>query len=56
VLKHRRQPSLKRDIVLPHGSLLRMSGPTQANYRHALPATARSVGPRINLTFRRIIT
>ena len=54
VFKHRDQPSLKRELLLPHGSLLRMSGATQAHYRHALPATARTVGARINLTFRRI--
>jgi len=54
VLKHRRQPDRKLALELPHGSLLLMSGETQANYRHSLPRTARPVGPRINLTFRRI--
>lgn len=54
VLKHRRQPELKLALELPHGSLLLMSGETQANYRHGLPRTARPLGPRINLTFRRI--
>jgi alkylated DNA repair dioxygenase AlkB len=54
VLKHRRDPSRKFALELPHGSLLLMRGATQANYRHALPRTARPVGPRINLTFRRI--
>jgi alkylated DNA repair dioxygenase AlkB len=41
-------------LALGHGSLLRMAGETQQHYRHALPRTARPVGPRINLTFRRI--
>ena len=41
-------------LELPHGSLLVMRGETQRHYRHALPRTARPVGPRINLTFRRI--
>lgn len=54
VLKHRRQPDRKLAIELPHGSLLLMSGETQANYRHSLPRTARPVGPRLNLTFRYI--
>jgi len=54
VLKHRRQPECRLTLELPHGSLLLMSGETQANYRHGLPRTARPVGPRINLTFRRI--
>ena len=39
----------------PHRSLLVMRGATQANFRHALPRTARAVGERINLTFRRVV-
>ena len=54
VLKQRSDPGVSRAITLPHGSLLLMAGDTQAHYRHALPATAKAVGPRINLTFRRI--
>jgi alkylated DNA repair dioxygenase AlkB len=54
VLKHRKDPSTKLALELPPGSLLVMRGATQANYRHALPRTARPVGARINLTFRRI--
>jgi alkylated DNA repair dioxygenase AlkB len=42
-------------IELPPGSLLVMAGDTQRHYRHALPGTARTVGERINLTFRRIV-
>jgi alkylated DNA repair dioxygenase AlkB len=42
-------------LDLPHGSLLVMRGDTQTRYRHALPRTARPVGERINLTFRRIL-
>ena len=55
VLKNPREPSRKLEIALPHGSLLVMGGDTQQNYRHALPRTAKPVGERINLTFRRII-
>jgi alkylated DNA repair dioxygenase AlkB len=51
-LKHRRRAELKGALELGHGSLLVMSGPTQANFRHALPRTVRAVGERINLTFR----
>lgn len=54
--KHRREPDQKLVLELAHGSLLVMAGDTQANYRHALPRTARPVGPRLNLTFRRIRT
>ena len=53
VLKHRGESQRKVEIALPHGSLLVMSGATQRNYRHALPRTAKPVGERINLTFRR---
>ena len=55
VLKHRHEPSRKLELELPHGSLLVMGGDTQRNYRHALPRTAKPVGERINLTFRRIV-
>ena len=56
VLKHRGDPASKLALDLPHGSLLVMSGDTQRHYRHALPRTAKPVGARINLTFRRIET
>lgn len=52
LLKHRQDPALRSALTLPHGSLLVMAGDTQRHYRHALPRTARPVGPRINLTFR----
>lgn len=55
-LKHRDDPARKLTLELPHGSLLVMSGMTQRHYRHALPRTTRPIGPRINLTFRRIVT
>ena len=52
--RHRRDHSKTFALELPHGSLLLMSGDTQANWQHALPRTARPVAPRLNLTFRRI--
>ena len=56
VLKHRQDASHgKLGLDLPHGSLLVMRGDTQSNYKHALPRTAKPVGERINLTFRRIL-
>lgn len=42
-------------LSLDAGSLLLMRGDTQRRYRHALPRTAKAVGPRINLTFRFIV-
>jgi alkylated DNA repair dioxygenase AlkB len=53
VLRHR-ATGARHALALPHGSLLVMAGPTQRAYRHALPRTARVVGPRLNLTFRRV--
>ena len=39
---------------LSHGSLLLMSGSTQAHWEHTIPKTRQRVEPRINLTFRSI--
>ncbi|MDB6162847.1 MAG: alkB, partial [Xanthomonadaceae bacterium] len=55
VLRSRREPRIKRELLLPAGSLLLMAGATQSLYQHSLPGTARAIGPRINLTFRRIV-
>lgn len=41
---------------LTSGSLLLMAGTTQKYWQHCLTKTARPVEPRINLTFRRVIT
>ena len=49
-----RNGSRSLGIDLTHGSLLVMSGATQRNWLHAVPPTKRSVGPRINLTFRSV--
>ncbi|SDQ89170.1 alpha-ketoglutarate-dependent dioxygenase AlkB [Pseudoxanthomonas sp. CF125] len=55
VLKHRHEASRKLELPLAHGSLLVMRGDTQTNYKHSLPRTAKPMGERINLTFRRIL-
>ena len=41
---------------LPPGSLLVMAGACQLHWKHAVPKTARPVEPRINLTFRQILS
>ena len=57
VMKHKRDKSIPRvELELPPGSLLVMSGATQHHWIHQLPRTRLPVGPRINLTFRRIVT
>lgn len=53
-LKHRRLKDQKLKLLLEHGSLLLMKGPTQHHWVHQLPKTTKSIGPRINLTFRTI--
>jgi alkylated DNA repair dioxygenase AlkB len=54
-MRHRRRKQLTCEIALAHGSLLVMEGATQHHWVHAVPKTARPVGERINLTFRRIV-
>lgn len=51
-LRRRNDPTERRSIELHHGDLMVMSGRTQAEWHHAVPRTARSVGERISLTFR----
>lgn len=50
-----RDRSQRAALALSHGSLLLMEGSTQLRTQHSLPKTARPVGERINLTFRRIL-
>ena len=52
-LKHRRLPE-RLALDLPHGSCLIMAGAAQHHWLHQLPKTRAPVGPRINLTFRRM--
>ena len=55
VFQHVGDPMHKLTLELPHGSLLVMRGDTQRHYKHALPRTAKPIGARINLTFRRVL-
>ncbi|MEM1259764.1 MAG: alpha-ketoglutarate-dependent dioxygenase AlkB [Bacteroidota bacterium] len=54
-LRHKKDKGLKHKILLEHGSLLLMKGPTQHHWQHQIPKTARKIGERINLTFRVIL-
>lgn len=51
-LKHNTDSSLKKSLVLEHGSLLIMKGTTQHFWKHQIPKTSKPIGSRINLTFR----
>ena len=51
--KHR-QDKTNISLFLENGSVLLMQSPTQEFWQHSLTKTKRTVGPRINLTFRAI--
>jgi alkylated DNA repair dioxygenase AlkB len=54
-----RNYQIKKDIIdlePADGSLIIMSGETQTHWEHSVPKTSMVVGPRINITFRRIIS
>ena len=53
-LKHREDRSLRFRMQLEHGSLLLMGGAMQEYWLHQIPKTRKSVGKRINLTFRKV--
>jgi alkylated DNA repair dioxygenase AlkB len=50
--KHKSLPEQRVALDLVAGSVLIMAGTTQHFWLHQLPKSARSLGPRINLTFR----
>lgn len=53
--KHKRTAATT-SLLLDHGSLLMMRGPTQTHWLHSLPKSKKVTAPRINLTFRTITT
>lgn len=50
--RKKNNPSHKLEVLLEHGSLLLMDAESQRNWQHCLPPSGKSLGPRINLTFR----
>ena len=44
------------ELHLEDGDLLVMRGTLQRGYRHALKKAAKSAGPRLNLSYRRVVT
>lgn len=52
--KHRTISTEKHKILLTHGSLLIMKGEMQQYWLHQIPKTKKTIGERINLTFRTI--
>lgn len=55
-LKHKSLAGERHRLLLPPGSLLIMSGATQQHWRHAVLKQAAAAGPRLNLTFRRVVS
>lgn len=53
---HRKDKARQLELRLPTGSLLLMAGALQHHWLHALPKTRQPCGPRINLSFRQIVT
>jgi alkylated DNA repair dioxygenase AlkB len=54
LLRHNTRKELNLKLPLPSGSLLLMGKGIQKNWKHALPKR-KHAGPRINLTFRKIL-
>ncbi|GAA4900099.1 alpha-ketoglutarate-dependent dioxygenase AlkB [Flaviramulus aquimarinus] len=50
--KHKLDKTQKTKLILQHGSLLLMQGGTQTYWQHQIPKTRKTIGKRINLTFR----
>jgi alkylated DNA repair dioxygenase AlkB len=56
ILKHKSEKALKPvRVKLASGSLLLMKGETQRYWKHGIDKETRPCGPRVNLTFRRIL-
>jgi alkylated DNA repair dioxygenase AlkB len=56
VMKHKFRKELKPvHLPLDSGSVLLMKGATQHNWKHGINKISRPCGPRVNLTFRRIL-
>ena len=56
LLKHKTCEALKTyRLALPSGSLLVMRGTTQSHWRHGIAKCKAKRGPRINLTFRKVL-
>ncbi len=53
--KHRTLKEQRHKLLLQHGSLLIMSGAMQHHWLHQIAKTKKSIGSRINLTFRTLV-
>lgn len=54
-LRHKYRKDIPQvEIPLHHGSFLLMAGKTNSFWQHQVPKTAKTILPRINLTFRQV--
>jgi len=54
-LRHNDNKEWRYKFPLENGSLLLMAGETQHTHKHQIAKTKRSIQPRINLTFRKVV-
>lgn len=54
--RHKNLKNLKISVLLEGGSLLVMKDEVQQNWLHQIPKSIKITNPRINLTFRKILT
>lgn len=54
-VRKKNDPTVKKDFSLNHGSLLIMKN-AQFDWQHSVPKTRKNLEPRLNITFRRILT
>ncbi|BAO55501.1 alpha-ketoglutarate-dependent dioxygenase AlkB family protein [Nonlabens marinus] len=55
-LRHNEHKEWRYKFPLENGSLLLMAGETQHTYKHQIAKTKRKILPRINLTFRKVVS
>lgn len=55
LLREKTKNARSMGLPLANGSLLLMQGDSQKLFQHSLPRTAKPIGARINLTFRKIL-
>jgi alkylated DNA repair dioxygenase AlkB len=53
--RRRENHTLKHSVMLGNGSVLLMKGDIQHRWQHQIAKTAKPIGMRINLTFRKIV-
>lgn len=54
-LRHRVHKHEKYQLSLQDGDLLMMCGQTQHHWHHQIPKTSKTIGARINITYRKIV-